>query len=122
MSRNKVAIISFLYGAAVFWAAPLFTSARDPFDSVYPILGQFPAFIATAFLLRKFRTAPILWLLAGEATFPILKGSNLWPLSIIVTAVYMVPGIVIYAVLAKVLGKRQLETIQTGDPGQSNQH
>lgn len=104
-NRLTVAVICFVYGAAVFWAAPMFTSARDPFDSVYPLLAQFPAFVLMGLLLREFRRGPILWLLAGEATFPILKGSNLWPLSIIMTAIYMIPGIVVYAVLAKVLGK-----------------
>lgn len=96
----------FLYGATLFWVAPLFTSVRDPFDSIYPVLAQLPAFFLLGILLRKFNWKPILWLLAGESTYPILKGSNLWPLSIIVTFVYMVPGIIVYVTIAKIFGKQ----------------
>jgi hypothetical protein len=103
--RMRAEFICFLYGAAVFWAAPLFTHVRDPFDSIYPVCAQLPVFLFLGIILREFRWKFVLWLLAGEATYPILKGSNLWPLSIVVTLFYMVPGILIYAGAAKFLGR-----------------
>src|SRR5690242_4157230 len=108
---KHLTLIGFLYGAGIFWAAPLFTTARDPFDSIYPVLAQLPAFLFMGLLLREFRRAPVIGLLAGEATFPILKGANLWPLSIIMTAVYMIPGLVAYFLLAKTLAKSRQKAI-----------
>jgi hypothetical protein len=97
-----------LYGAALFWLAPLFVSVRDPFDSMYPILAQAPAFIALAFGLRRFEWRPVLGLFVGEATFPILKGSNLWPLSLIVIAFYLLPWTLAYMAISWALNRMGL--------------
>lgn len=94
-----------LYGAALFWLAPLFVSARDPFDSMYPIWAQAPAFIALAIGLRRFEKRPVLGLFVGEATFPILKGSNLWPLSLIVIAFYLLPWTLAYMAITWAMAK-----------------
>jgi len=81
-----------IHGLVSMYVSPFFTGRADPFDSAFPLYAPLPALFICGLLIGHFRMYPIVCIYLGEGAYPILKGSNLWPLSLIVMPFYLAPG------------------------------
>lgn len=109
-----------LYGLLALHVSPYFTGRIDPFDSAYPFYAPIPALILSGLVSGHARIYPILCLYIGEGLYPILKGSNLWPLSLIVMPIYLAPSALVYLIVMRL--KERISPVKPragrGDDGQ----